>query len=430
MKEWDLGKIAGQVVGGIWSSVRDWDYFTRDSLGQQVRASADSLWNIHPAEDGGKPPESELTEITIEAVTEDETGDFSPAVPSPQATPEKIQPNLNSPDLNSPLSSPPSSPPPSRNQSPVLRNPESYQYFITEAQDLLVEIEGQLFNLNPEKDTAQIYSLMRATHTLKGASANVGQDTIKTIAHNLEDVFRAMLSPEAVIDPELESMLFEGYECLRLALSAELAHEYGQTDDLLNRAADLFARFQEKLGDCFENPAPLPSSSEMGFDLTRSIFEMGVEQRLSELKEMLENPESSEHLLVFLEESAEVFLGLGESLGLSGFCAIAQSTLNALSYHPDAVLDIAPIVYQDFYQAQQAVFAGDRTHGGTPSPQLLQWAGESPSDPAPLPEDFGELEYLEDSQDFAPSDAILLDTAPPTEPPESPPAAPPPPPSC
>ena len=297
--------------------------------------------------------------------------------------------------------------PPPDPQPQSLRNPEGYEYFLTEARELLAEIERQLFSLTPEASTNEIYGLMRATHTLKGASANVGRETIKIIAHNLEDVFRAMLAPEAVIDRELESMLFEGYECLRLAISAELTSEAtDRDDDLLNRAADLFARFQVKLGDCFDHQPPLPTSEELGFDLTKSIFEVGVNQRIGDLKELLSKGANEEAIATTLQEQANVFVGLGESLALPGFGAIATAILAAIAAHPERAREIAHLALEDLECAQKMVLDGDRDRGGQPSPALLELAGETATTATEVPleshlgEDFDELEMGRELEDL------------------------------
>jgi len=272
--------------------------------------------------------------------------------------------------------------------TPTLRNPEGYQYFVTEAQDLLVTIEQELLALNETAATADIYSLMRATHTLKGAAANVGRDTIMTIAHNLEDVFRALLAPEAVIDQDVQGMLFEGYECLRLAMSAELAGEHSQDDELLNHAADIFARFQRKLGDCFDHQPPLPTSSEMGFDITQSIFEMGVQQRIEELATLIDQGGDELALAGLLQEQTDVFIGLGESLGLPTFTALSQTIQMAVMTSPEAICAIAALALADLKTAQRQVLAGDRTQGAILSQAWQQFTGSaspgSAIDPTPI----------------------------------------------
>ena len=265
---------------------------------------------------------------------------------------------------------------------------ESYQYFVSEAQDLLQTIESELFTLSEDPSRGKIHSLMRATHTLKGASANVGQDTIKKISHYLEDVFRALLAPDAVIEPEVESLLFQGYECLRLSLNAELWGEKVDESEILNRAASIFAGLQDKLQDYFENQTALPTSAELGFDLTKSIFEVGVKQRLDALTSLVENAAHTdrEEIANKTAEYADIFLGLAESLGLQGFKAIAEYTLAALAANREQATTIAQLALTDFTKGHRAVIEGDRTQGGQPSEQLQKLA---------LKEETGELRDYE-----------------------------------
>ena len=98
---------------------------------------------------------------------------------------------------------------------------EDYANFLTEANDLLQTIEQELFNLKQGRTPAQVHNLMRAAHTLKGAAASIELETVKSVAHVLEDVFRALYNPAIVIDAEAEALLFQAYECLREPLMAE-----------------------------------------------------------------------------------------------------------------------------------------------------------------------------------------------------------------
>ena len=140
---------------------------------------------------------------------------------------------------------------------------------------------------------------------------------------------------------------------------------------MLNRSASVLSRLQAKFGELFDHDPPMPTSAELGFDMVESMFSSGVEQRLQNLAIALTQPPPI--LLQQLQTEAEVFLGLAESLQLSGFGEIAQTTLTALAAHPDRVEHIAELALADFRQGQAAVLKGDRTHGGAPSSALKQF---------------------------------------------------------
>lgn len=251
---------------------------------------------------------------------------------------------------------------------------QSYRYFLQEAPELLQVLEQELLNLREDYSINKIHTLMRTTHTLKGAAASVGLETIKTVAHSLEDIFKALFNPDLSIDSEVEALLFEGYECLSLPIAAELTGIQINQPEILDRTAAVFAQLQDKLGDCFGQESQIPSSVELGFDVTQSIFEVGVTQRLDELAAAVAsaNPTAIASLL---RTQAEVFQGLAESLGLPGFEAIAQAAIAALDAHPDEVVFIGQIALADFQAGQADVLDGDRTQGGQPSLALQQLAG-------------------------------------------------------
>ncbi|MBE9183114.1 response regulator [Oculatella sp. LEGE 06141] len=254
---------------------------------------------------------------------------------------------------------------------------QGYSYFLTEAQDLLQVIEQNLLSLREERTPAKVHSLMRAAHTLKGAAASVGFESIKTIAHSMEDVFKAFYNPEITIDLDLESLLFEAYECLRLPIAAAIADTNCNDAEVLNRASLVFAQLQTRLGSYYNPDAPIPSSAELGFDITQSIFETGVSERLNQLGNVLATGDAAA-IADVLQTQAEVFVGLAESLNLPGFGAIAQAALSAVNAQPEQATTIAQVALADFRQGQAAVLAGDRVRGGEPSVDLQQLAEIAP----------------------------------------------------
>jgi two-component system, chemotaxis family, sensor histidine kinase and response regulator PixL len=251
---------------------------------------------------------------------------------------------------------------------------QSHYYFLQESQELLQVLEQDLLSLREDYSINKINNLMRTTHTLKGAAASVGLETIATISHYLEDIFKALFNPELVIDEVIETLLFEGYECLRIPIIAEVTGGVFNETEVLERTAAIFALLQEKLGDCFGKEAYLPSSIELGFDVTQSIFEVGVTQRLAEIAVTLTSTDSIAIASV-VRTQAEVFLGIAESLNLVGFGKIAQHTIAALDRDPEASEIIATAALADFQAGRLAVLNGDRISGGQPSLTLQELSG-------------------------------------------------------
>jgi two-component system, chemotaxis family, sensor histidine kinase and response regulator PixL len=254
---------------------------------------------------------------------------------------------------------------------------QGYSYFLPEAQDLLQAIEQDLLGLKEDRTPAKVHSLMRSAHTLKGAAASVGVDSVKSMSHSMEDVFKSLYNPDVVVDAELEGLLLEAYECLRMPVTAAVAGSQCNDAAVLAQADAVFKRLKTKLGKNFDPGASIPTSAELGFDITQSIFESGVNSRLDELEGMLAGGDVMA-IAELLQAHADIFSGLAESLNLAGFGAIAQTTIKAINLHPDQTLTIARTALADFRQGQAAVFAGDRTRGGEPSAALKQLAQKNP----------------------------------------------------
>lgn len=255
---------------------------------------------------------------------------------------------------------------------------QAYQFFIEEAPELLQEIESGILTLRQARDTAKVHSIMRAAHSLKGSSASVGLDAIKTIAHRLETLFKALYSDTIEINEELETRLLEAFDCLRLPLMEQLAS--GQFDDqqALAVAEPIFSQLETQYRDAIAATSDfLPTSEELGMSMAQSIFEVDVAEGLERLAAVLQSPDGQE-VAGELRAQADVFIGFAELLNLPGFGAIAEASLQALEQHPDQAVEVAHLALADFQAGREAVLAGENTQGGAPSPALLALAaGES-----------------------------------------------------
>lgn len=263
---------------------------------------------------------------------------------------------------------------------PVIRD-QAYQYFLEEAPDLLETIEQELFFINDnsldrKERGLRVNNLMRATHTLKGGAANVGLETIKTVAHHIEDVFKALYNPELEIDRETKKLLYEIYECLRDPLSAEFSQINIDHEEVLNRSAVVFAELQNKLGDYLTGQDAFPTSEELGLDIVESLFQSVIPERINELSNAINDPDSNAVGEV-LRSQAEIFVGLAESINLPGLGEVARAILKALELHPEQEIEIAKIAIANLEAAQEAVNNGDRQRGGETSAELAQLAGLS-----------------------------------------------------
>ncbi|HEY9829524.1 MAG TPA: hybrid sensor histidine kinase/response regulator [Stenomitos sp.] len=281
--------------------------------------------------------------------------------------------------------------------NPNIRD-QAYQFFIEEAPELLQILEAGLLTLRQEKNTAKVHNLMRAAHSLKGGAASVELEAIKTLAHRLENIFKALYNDTVEIDTNLESQLLQAYDCLRFPLMEQIQTGYFDAEQALVLAEPLFLQIEDRLGDALtQADTYIPSSSELGIDMAQSIFEVDVGEGLERLAEVVANPEKYE-VAGELRAQAEVFAGFAELLNQPGFGAIAHTAQRALDAYPERALTITQLALTDFEFARQAILAahaqGTTVKPISPSAALLTLAHSN--DTANLEQTEASVPALED----------------------------------
>ena len=265
--------------------------------------------------------------------------------------------------------------------NPEIRD-QAYQFFIEEAPELLQAIESGLLILKQEKNTASVHNLMRFAHSIKGGAASVELEAIATLAHRLESIFKVLYSDELKIDTDLESQLLQAYDCLRLPLMEQIQTGYFDPEQAFDLAEPIFAQLEERFADALNQAETyMPTSADLGVDMTRSIFEVDVAQGLERLTAVVANPQGYE-VTGELRAQAEVFAGFAEFLHLPDFGAIAQATLAALEAYPERALEITQLAIVDFQHAREAVLAGKDSSTSSsveikPSPALVALANST-----------------------------------------------------
>jgi two-component system chemotaxis sensor kinase CheA len=87
--------------------------------------------------------------------------------------------------------------------------------FITETEDLLVQMEDGLLQLEERPDDKEILNaIFRAGHTVKGSAGLLKQQTIVGFTHVLENVLDRLRKDELPVDPLLISILLAGKDVI------------------------------------------------------------------------------------------------------------------------------------------------------------------------------------------------------------------------
>lgn len=257
--------------------------------------------------------------------------------------------------------------------NPSIRD-QAYEFFIEEAQELLQVLEDGLLNLQQDHSTPKVHELMRAAHSIKGGAASVELDAIKTLAHRLEDFFKALYSEKVTFDDELEGLLLQAYDCLRNPLTEQMEEGAFNEENAILTADPIFSQLQTILGEALEESDNyIPSATDLGVDIVESIFEVDVAQSLDTLSQVVDNPQNCD-VLGELQNQVEVLGGFAELFGLSGFTEIIELTRLAIQNNSDRSLDIVQALLNDCRITRKLVLEGDRIRGGEPSAALLALA--------------------------------------------------------
>ncbi|MBR8832237.1 MAG: Sensor histidine kinase RcsC [Chroococcopsis gigantea SAG 12.99] len=286
--------------------------------------------------------------------------------------------------------------------NPDIRD-QAYQFFIEEAAELLQSIETGLLTLKAERSKGKVHEIMRAAHSLKGGSASVELHAIRILSHRLEDYFKALYHDEIIIDDELESLLLNGFDCLKYPLLQQIETGYFDQEKALNAAEPVFNEIEMRLAPVLSQGHDyIPSSEELGVDITASLFEVDVAGELERLEAVLAD-QAGQEIAGELRATAEVFDGFGEMLNLPGWSAISHAVLDTLTAYPHQARAIAHLACENWRKGRDAVLNGDRTDGGAPSPAWQHFNGSemsvSKEEEASLHDVFSSLEEFANLDD-------------------------------
>jgi len=102
--------------------------------------------------------------------------------------------------------------------------------FLAESQDILDRLGPLLVQLEQEPDSDLLQTIFREVHTLKGTAGFAGFESMRLLAHRLEDVFGALRDEQLTVTPELMDVVFAGVQSLAAMREDVLRGGTGETD--------------------------------------------------------------------------------------------------------------------------------------------------------------------------------------------------------
>ncbi|UCG78282.1 MAG: chemotaxis protein CheA [Nitrospirota bacterium] len=135
---------------------------------------------------------------------------------------------------------------------------EGKKAFVSEAYELLRELESQLLELEESSDDELLNSVFRTMHTIKGASAMFGFDDISTLTHELETVFDLVRSGRMTITKELIDLTLASRDNIFEMLSTDDTDgEVGVLNlDLLGSIKKLIPSIADAVTGSYEDHGP------------------------------------------------------------------------------------------------------------------------------------------------------------------------------
>jgi two-component system, chemotaxis family, sensor histidine kinase and response regulator PixL len=251
---------------------------------------------------------------------------------------------------------------------------QAYTYFLAEAPELLQTIEQELITLPTEHTTPKVHTLMRALHTLKGAAAMVGLESIAHLAHELENIVRVFYNLEVEIAPDIQSWLLAGYSALYSLLDVQITGQPIEESEIYEGFQQTIGQLQERLGEHLGVEVELPSSFELGFDFVATIFESDIKEQIERIELALTRSDLT-LLSTTLNFTVDICTGLAESAELDGLLGIAKAIGAAIVQHPDRLEEIAHVAIANLEFARTEVLAGNRDRGGEILPELAVLSG-------------------------------------------------------
>lgn len=258
---------------------------------------------------------------------------------------------------------------------------QAYQFFIEEASELLDIIETGLLNLRSDVTVQKVHEIMRAAHSIKGGAASVELEVIKTIAHRLEDAFKALYSDTITVDEKLETLLLRAYDCLRHPLQSQIDSGTFNQQQALAAFDSVFSELEDCLGPALDQTDSfMPSAADLGVDIVASIFEVDVADVLTRLRQIFTHPQDYD-CAQELQTQIEVLVGFAELVDLPGFTAlmsVAQAAANRQGHQPRVVTEQ---ILLNVENARTAVLAGERGAVTQPSDTLCALANGAIAEP-------------------------------------------------
>lgn len=221
-------------------------------------------------------------------------------------------------------------------------------YFIEEAKEHLETLEKGILDLeNAIQDSERVNEMFRAAHSVKGGAAMLGFDSIKKVAHRLEDVFKILQEQKIQVTQQVESMFLKGYDALSHLvdmLQNSSSWEEAEAQKTVAAAEANFLELQNYLGQSLPGvAAPKEESLVPKIDIAAEVTQI-LRQMLQLFKQKEGASQRQE-----LDRFCTLLLALIEHN--SGWVSLIETAKAAIASPENSFRTIAPFIIKEIKQA-------------------------------------------------------------------------------
>ncbi len=184
----------------------------------------------------------------------------------------------------------------------MLRDDDAIQIFVEESQEHLADIEGDLLVIEKDGsaiDDDLINKVFRAVHTVKGGAGFLGYETIKNLAHKMENVMGMIRSRELKPNSAIVSVLLHSADTLQ-----DLIHNLDSSNeqDISKHLKDLIAI----AGNNFKQTGQALNKEKKAVPASTATKDTPSDNDVVEsVRPSLEIQRDKEAVEIFVEESEE-----------------------------------------------------------------------------------------------------------------------------
>lgn len=197
------------------------------------------------------------------------------------------------------------------------------QRFLEESGEYFEQMEQVLLGLPIADSPAQQLDIaMRAAHSLKGGAGMMGFAPMAQVAHDLEDFLKILRARKLSVGTELETLLLQGVDCLKLVQQQLSAGLRADENWMAVHVNPIIAQLRAQLGDLSEADEDRLLSEEEDIDVAVLVFNGAVEESLSTFETSQYQGEALRQALC--DQTAHLS-DLGLMGGIEAFVSLCQS---------------------------------------------------------------------------------------------------------